>query len=131
MRLSLFAVKVMAMLTIKCTSGTEQMGAVPCVASVSYFLDRAQRVCGQALCAAGLAREMCLLAAWKCLLWAMVHAGCCSPSWLMVLILLPAFVKESTDVEESFSTAVTFGSREFTASAVSGVKKSWGHNPLS
>ena len=113
MRLSLFAVKVMAMLTIKCTSGTEQKGAVPCVASVSYFLDRAQRVCGQAPCAAGLAREMCLLAAWKCLLWAMVHAGCCSPSWLMVLILLPAFVKQSSDVGESFSTAVTFGPWEF------------------
>lgn len=85
------------------------MGAVLCVASASYFLNRAQRVCGQALCAAGLACEMCLLAAWKCLLWAIVHAGCCSHSWLMVLLLLPVFAKESTDVEES----VTFGPWEF------------------
>lgn len=92
------------------------MGAVLCVASVSYFLDRAQRVCGQALCAAGFARGTCLLAAWKCLLWAMVHAGCCSHSWLMVLILLP-------DVEESSSTAVTFGSREFPCVSSQWVKK--------
>lgn len=89
------------------------MGAVPCVTSVGYFLDRAQRVCGQALCAAGLAREMCLLAVWKCLLWAMVHAGCRSHSWLMVLNLLPVFAKESSGVEESSSTAVTFGPQKF------------------
>lgn len=58
------------------------MGAVPFVASASYFLDRAPRVCGQALGSAGLACEMCLLCSLEA--FALGHSAC----WLLLAVTL-------------------------------------------
>lgn len=67
----------------------------------------------------GLHVKCVFFAAWKHLLWATVHAGYCSHSWLMVLDLIPTFAKKITDVDESSSTAVTFGPIEFPTLTIS------------